>query len=110
VQQMQINDEWLDLYSLTLDPVPPIDLDMGNWWMSTNSASRFRQDLVLARMDDTKQVRYTLLNKELTIRAQDGSVEKLPLPSVRDILDAAAKYFGVQLPADTQFAIPNAPW
>ena len=79
VHQAKIGSEWLDVYQFTLEPAALIDFEMGNWFTSCHAQSRFVQNLVAARIEDSH--RYTLLNREFTVRQRDGSAVKREIGS-----------------------------
>jgi N-hydroxyarylamine O-acetyltransferase len=49
IHQARLGDAWHDLYELTLDPMPPVDREMGNWYTSCHPNSHFRSKLMVAR-------------------------------------------------------------
>lgn len=102
VQQTKITGEWSDLYLFLPQPSLAIDLEVGNWYTSTWPQSRFVLNLVAARAD--VGLRYTLLNREFSIRHVDGRVEKRTLATPEEVLDVLAHYFHLEFPPGTRFA------
>lgn len=53
VVQRLAGDEWIELYGFLPQPVPLIDVQVSNWWTSTNPRSRFVTGLIVGvRGDD----------------------------------------------------------
>ncbi|MBP6508176.1 MAG: arylamine N-acetyltransferase [Opitutaceae bacterium] len=109
VQQTQLSDgEWADLYQFTLDSVPVVDFEVGNWWTSTHPASRFTQNLAAAIAGDG--LRHTIFNREFTTRWTDGRVEQRTLASPDELLDVLATHFNLHFPSGTHFNAPALQW
>jgi N-hydroxyarylamine O-acetyltransferase len=96
---------WHDVCEFTLEPMPAIDREVSNWFTSTHPQSHFRDRLMVARATPTGRV--AVLNRELTVRAQNGQSQSRHLGSKAELLDALAEHFGIELPRDTRFAIPE---
>lgn len=108
LHQVRLGGEWMDVYLFTLDEAQPIDFEVANWFTSTHPNSRFRQNLVAALAGTDR--RFTVMNREFTIRHLDGRVEKRPIESPADLLAILAEYFGLHFPAGTRFDAPNLAW
>lgn len=65
VLQSKHGDEWLDLYSFTLDPQHQIDYEVANHYTSTHPESRFVRGLTVQL--PTPTARTALRNRELTV-------------------------------------------
>jgi N-hydroxyarylamine O-acetyltransferase len=52
VLQSDEGDGWTDLYGLLDQPVPPIDVEVVNWWTSTHPRSPFVTGLMVSRQAD----------------------------------------------------------
>jgi N-hydroxyarylamine O-acetyltransferase len=102
VQQASLDGSWQDLYELTLEHMPLVDRDMGNWYTSAHPRSHFRDSLMAARA--TAEGRVTLRDRELTIRGRDGSSRAVTLATHAELLSALDEHFGLRLPPDTRFA------
>lgn len=96
---------WHDVCEFTLEPMPPIDREVANWFTSTHPQSHFRDRLLVARA--TPSGRVSLLNRELTRRQQNGESQTRRLGSRAELLDVLAEHFGIELPRDTRFTIPE---
>lgn len=108
LQQVQIAGVWQDVYVLHLDEAFPIDFEVANWFTSAHPASRLRQNLMAARAEGER--RYSLLNREFTVRSVDGSVRRRTLATpaeLRGVLDAE---FGIDLPAGANLACAGLRW
>jgi N-hydroxyarylamine O-acetyltransferase len=108
VHQVRIGNEWLDVYEFSPTPACAVDFELGNWFTSTHPQSRFKQNLIVSRADES--YRCTLMNRELTIRHADGRVEKRVLESPEELLSQLADTFYLRFPAGTRFGPPGAPW
>lgn len=103
--QARLGDAWADVYELTLEEMPPIDREVGNWWTSTSPQSKFRQNLMvaLARPDGT---RLSILNREFTHRRGADLLERFELADTGHLLTVLAERFGIRLPVDTPLTFP----
>jgi N-hydroxyarylamine O-acetyltransferase len=98
--QAYFADTWNDVCEFTLEPMPPIDRELGNWYTSTHPSSHFRGAAMVARAAP-EGARITLLGRELTIRQRDGRADKRMLRE-DELVPALAQHFGLQLPADSR--------
>ncbi|MEO7598769.1 MAG: arylamine N-acetyltransferase, partial [Opitutus sp.] len=108
VHQAKIGDDWGDVYQFTLEPSPPIDFALGNWFTSCHPQSRFVQNLVAARIEDDH--RYTIFNREFTIRGRDGRAIKREIESPDELLAILADHFHLAFPAGTRFGSAGVAW
>lgn len=106
--QVRIDEDWLDAYHFTLEPAHSVDFELGNWFTSSHPQSRFTQNLVVARLHDTH--RCTLMNREYTVRHDDGRVEKRLIESPDELLHVLADDFSLHFPSGTRFGSAGAPW
>jgi N-hydroxyarylamine O-acetyltransferase len=106
--QAKVGGEWSDVYQFTLEPASDVDFEMGNWFTSAHPQSRFVQNLIASRTEDWK--RYTLLNREFTIRHRDGRVEKRELSTPDELLEVLKTHFKLQFPAGSRFDSPGITW
>jgi N-hydroxyarylamine O-acetyltransferase len=51
VLQAAEGEEWSDLYGFLEDPVPLVDIEVGNWWTATHPGSPFVSGLIVATQD-----------------------------------------------------------
>lgn len=106
--QVRFGEDWNDVCEFTLEPMPPIDRELANWYTSAHPQSHFKDRLMVARATPTGRV--TLLNRELTLRGRDGHAETRNLASPDELLDILAAHFGLQFPPGTRFGPPGSPW
>lgn len=77
--QKQEGDGWRDLYALSLEPVFPADIVMGNHFTSTHPGSPFKRQPFLSRI--VGDARITLLGDRLTHHRPEGeAVETIEEP------------------------------
>lgn len=107
--QAKLGEAWADVYEFSLEEMPAIDRELGNWWTSTHPASKFRQSLMvaLARPDGT---RYGLLNREFTHRRGAEVIERFDLAGADHLLAVLAERFGLRFPSGTRFGEGEQPW
>ncbi len=98
LHQVQLGDDWKDVCELTLEPMPEIDREVGNWFTSTHPGSHFRDRLMVARATD--RGRLTLLNRTLTSRTADGRSETQDIASPEELLAVLERHFGITLSDD----------
>jgi N-hydroxyarylamine O-acetyltransferase len=107
--QARIGETWGDVYTFTLEPVPAVDLELGNWYTCAHPQSAFRHNLRASLTLEDR--RHTLLNRELTVRHADGRVERRAIMDPEELLAVLAEYFGLRLPAGTRFGVrTDVPW
>jgi len=102
IHQAHLGDAWHDLYELTLEPMPPIDREMGNWYTSCHPNSHFRNKLMVARA--TEHGRLTLGNRELTRRCRNSSTETRILTTHDELSEVLWQEFGIRLAQGTRLA------
>jgi N-hydroxyarylamine O-acetyltransferase len=107
--QVQLGESWSDVCEFTLEEMPFIDRELGNWYTSAHPNSHFKNRLIAARATDDGG-RLALVNDELKIRDSAGRavVTKLPTPSA--LLVALRAHFALEFPDGTRFGEPPAPW
>ena len=100
--QVLLAEEWCDLYEFTLEEMPLIDRELGNWYTSAHPESHFKNRLIVS-CAGPEAVRLTLENDEFSIRGRDGRAETRKLTSPEELLEVLATYFGLHFPAGTRF-------
>jgi N-hydroxyarylamine O-acetyltransferase len=100
--QVLLGEQWCDVYEFTLEEMPLIDRELGNWYTSAHPQSHFRDRLIVARAAP-EGVRLTLQNDEFSIRGRDGRADTRKLTSPEEVLEALATHFGLHFPAGTRF-------
>ena len=91
-----ISGRWLSAYDVADSPQEPIDFEVANWYTSGHPDSKFRRNLMMARV--TRDTRYALLNNRFSIRKKGH-------PAVKQVLDAQALSHVVS----EQFLLPHHP-
>ena len=92
---------WFDLYSFTLEEQHAPDYGVSNYFTSTNPRSPF-VNRVVAQLPG-KEVRLTLVNRQLTEQRPDG-ISETTLADDDVLLETLAERFGLRFPAGTRFA------
>jgi N-hydroxyarylamine O-acetyltransferase len=100
--QVLLGDQWCDLYEFTLEEMPLIDRELGNWYTSAHPLSHFRDRLIVARAAP-QGVRLTMQDDEFSIRGRDGHADTRKLNSPEELLEVLATHFGLHFPAATRF-------
>lgn len=108
VQQVLFAGTWQDVNLFRPEPAAAPDLEAGNWYSHTHPQAHFRNNLMVARA--TAGGRRTLLNREFTERARDGSTAKREITSPDELLTVLAAQFDLHFPAGTRFGAPGAAW
>lgn len=106
--QAYFADDWHDVCELTLEEMPPIDRELGNWYTSAHPGSHFKQRLLVARA--TRDGRIGLLNRELTLRHGDGSVESRMLATPDQLHAALTGELGLLLSEHLELACAGIIW
>lgn len=107
--QALLGDEWQDIYEFTLEEMPAIDREVANWYTSTHPQSHFKSRLTAARALPGGR-RVSVLNRELTLRARDGSAERRMIDSPDELLAVLAEHVGLAFPPGTRFPCPALDW
>lgn len=102
--QMQMGDDWIDVYDFTGESMPMTDRKVGNWWTSTSPESNFRKNLMtaIACKDGT---RHSISNRIYTHRKQAETLQQIQIGSSDHLLALLDQHFGLRLPAGTSFGI-----
>jgi len=94
VLQAEIQGEWRPLYEFSTRSVPPADLQMGSWFVSTHPSSIFVTGLMAAIVTDEGRV--NLAGRDLTVHRAGGS-EKMHLPDAAAVVDVLSGRFGIDV-------------
>lgn len=101
VLQTSRPEGWFDLYTFTMEEQYAADYEVSNHFTSTFPSSPFVTRLVVQRPG--KDVRLTLVNRQLTEQRPDG-VSEITLADDDEVLEILAERFGLRFPAGTRFA------
>lgn len=107
--QARLGAEWADVSEFTLEEMPLIDRELGNWYTSAHPQSHFKGRLMVARAAPQGS-RISLLNDELCFRRSDGQAEKKTITSREELRVVLAENFGLCFPPEIQFNLPGAAW
>jgi N-hydroxyarylamine O-acetyltransferase len=107
--QAKLVDQWVDVHEFTLQEMPLIDREIGNYWTSTHPKSKFRQNLMvgLACRDGS---RLSILNSEFTHRRGAEILQQLTIDTPEQLLRLLDQRFGLRFPAGTRFGPPGMAW
>jgi N-hydroxyarylamine O-acetyltransferase len=107
--QVRFGDDWQDVCEFTLEEMPPVDRELGNWFTSAHPRSHFKNRLIVARAASDGS-RLTLLNDELKIRRRGAAAEKRLVATADELLDVLGRHFGLSFPPGTRFGPAGSPW
>ncbi|MCK6446506.1 MAG: arylamine N-acetyltransferase [Planctomycetes bacterium] len=107
--QARLAGAWTDVCEFTLEEMPPIDRELANWYTSAHPESHFKNRLVVARALPHGR-RATILNREFTLRASDGTPDTRVMQSPDELLDVLAEHFDLPFPAGTRFPCVALDW
>jgi arylamine N-acetyltransferase len=94
VLQAEIRGEWQSLYEFATKTAPPIDLQVGSWYVSTHPSSHFVTNLVASLV--TAEGRCNLAGRQLAIH-RAGGTEKIELPDAAAVVDTLCDRFGIDV-------------
>ncbi|MEO6801495.1 MAG: arylamine N-acetyltransferase [Rhodanobacter sp.] len=89
--------DWRTLYRFGLQPTPMIDYVVANYYVSTHSASRFVNNLILGRTPRDR--RLSLFNREFTVRRTGYEPERRILRDVAELRQVVEHEFLLRIPA-----------
>jgi N-hydroxyarylamine O-acetyltransferase len=95
LMQVRLGEVWDSLFRFSLEPTPPIDFEMGNWFTSTHPASPFLGNLIVAR--PTPEGRATIFNRRFTIRDRANRTTRRTLNGINDYRDVLVGEFRLRL-------------
>ncbi len=92
--------EWFDLYAFTLEQSYPVDYEVANYYISTNSHSPFVHMIFVSRPGT--DARWTLMNRRLAEQRPDG-IRQTMLADDDTVLKVLADRFDLHFPSGTRF-------
>ncbi|MBI5431221.1 MAG: arylamine N-acetyltransferase [Planctomycetes bacterium] len=107
--QVRLAGAWHDVAEFTLEEMPPIDRELANWFTSAHPDSHFKNRLVVARALPNGR-RATILNREFTLRAADGTADTRLMQSPDELLAILAEHFELPFPPGTRFPCVALDW
>ena len=93
---------WRPLYRFDLKPQWPVDFEAANFQLAHDPQSHFVTTLIAAR--PVAGGRCSLRNRELTLRAADGQVERRVLGDAAQLLEVLQEVFGIDTASLTGLA------
>ncbi len=96
--QIRTSDGWRGMYRFADEIQGAADFEVANWFSSTHPRSRFRNNLVGARVVGDSRV--NLLNTAVTVWPKDGPSETRTLAGPDDLEHLLTETYGLTLPAD----------
>jgi len=103
VLQVQLGDAWDSLFRFSLEPTPPVDFEMYNWFSSNFPRSPFLANLIVAR--PIVGGRASVFNRRFTVRDHDNRTNRRVLDGIDDYQDILVGEFGLALDDDELAAI-----
>lgn len=95
-----VGEAWKAMYVFDLDEPAPIDLEVGNWYVSTHADSPFLGQLVAARTGAF--CRHTLRGGSYAVHRLGQASVRVELQGVDAVIDVLQRVFGLRLPAHPQ--------
>lgn len=92
----QVAGAWRAMYRFDLQQPAAIDLEVGNWYVSTHADSPFLGQLVVARTGPG--VRHTLHNGSHAVHRLGQASQRQQLRTVDAVLDVLQADFGIRVP------------
>lgn len=103
--QASFADAWHDVCELTLEEMPAIDRELGNWFTSTHPDSHFKGRLLVARATPTGRI--GLLDRELSVRQRGGQVQTRTLATPAELHAVLESELGLVLPTSLRVPCPG---
>jgi N-hydroxyarylamine O-acetyltransferase len=102
--QIRFDTKWLDVCEFCDEPMPMIDVEVANWWTSTNPDSKFIRNLIISRtsMDGSRQ---SLMNREYTIRKYGCAAVKQWVNSPQALEELLWKEFDLKWKGGVNFSV-----
>lgn len=89
-----VQQQWAPKYRFSLEPQTRQDYEMGNWYVATHPGSRFRNDLIAARVDHGG--RHALLNTRYAYHCLGQSSQQRELQSAEELHTVLQQAFGLR--------------
>ncbi len=97
VTSAQVLGEWSPKFRFSLQPQTTRDYEMANWYVANHPSSRFRNDLIAARVSAAG--RHALLNTRLMFHQHNQGSEQTELGSPAEVAAALNQVFGINTTA-----------
>jgi N-hydroxyarylamine O-acetyltransferase len=102
-----IEPVWKDVYEFSGEAMPQIDRELANWWTSTSPTSKFRNNLLVAIVNDDG-TRCTIDNDRFVHRRRGTVLEERRIATPEELLELLATRFRLELPPGTRLASVGA--
>jgi N-hydroxyarylamine O-acetyltransferase len=96
MHQVQHDGQWIDIYEFTGESMPKIDQEMGNWWTSTHPDSKFRKNLIVAKLN-SDGTRCSLINTEFVHRDGATVITRAEIASQEQLEQILSERFGLEI-------------
>jgi len=105
--QVSLDGTWQDVCEFTLEEMPELDREIGNFYTSTHPGSHFKNRLFVALA--TERGRKTLLNRRFS-RREGERVDVHEIATPAELRDVLAREFGIELPAGARLDCAGLDW
>jgi arylamine N-acetyltransferase len=95
VLEVMIGDTWRSLYVFADEDRPLIDFQVASWYVSSNPALRWVNELVASSVTD--DARWNLNGRHLSVHHRDGRSEHHELANASAVLDVLMNRFGIDV-------------
>ncbi|WP_394539541.1 arylamine N-acetyltransferase [Lysobacter enzymogenes] len=102
----RVGEQWRALYVFDLQPLAPIDLEVGNWYVSAHPASPFRDQLLVARTGPGW--RKTLNNASFAVHRPGQDSVRCELDGPQAVMAVLQQEFGLRLPPGPELELALA--
>jgi N-hydroxyarylamine O-acetyltransferase len=107
--QIHLGSEWEDVYEFSGQQMPMIDREVSNWWVSTCSKAKFKQNMFLA-LGRPDGERFGYLNGVFTHRKGAEILREITVSSDEHLLEVLKMEFGLVFPVGTDLGMIGCPW
>jgi N-hydroxyarylamine O-acetyltransferase len=104
-EQVLFGESWSDVCIFSADPAPMPDFELGNWYYCTHPESLFVRNLVVARPDEDR--RYSIFNREFTIRHAEGTSVKETISSPERLRSLLSDHFSLNVDISRNLTCPG---
>lgn len=107
VHQIKLGEDWKDVYQFVPKTVPPIDLEIGNWYSSTHPKAHFLNTLLVTKI--VPDGRIVVSDTEFVERDWHGQVKRTEIESRAKLHQILDTKFDLQIPANAQIPLSFKP-
>lgn len=107
--QIRYGDTWEDVYEFSGQPMPEIDREVSNWWVSTCHKAKFKRNMFVALGRDNGE-RFGYLNGVFTHRRGAEILREITVTNDEELLEIMAREFGLVFPSGTDLGSIGCPW